>query len=97
MSDSLSPLAQANLTAIQALANAMQEGVHALKGDLADPENQTNESLTGDEVLSLLQATMSVCAMWAKMAEKIVVVQPEYLEWVAAQDLAGDLKPGLND
>lgn len=93
MPASLSPLAQANLTALQALSAAMTEGAAALSADLADPENHTEDSLTGDEVLSLLQATRSVCGMWAKMAEKIVVAQPEYLEWAAMQD---DLKPGLN-
>lgn len=94
MPASLSPLASANLTALQALSAALTEGAAALANDIAAPENRTNESLTGDEVLSLLQATMSVCGMWAKMAEKIVVVQPEYLEWAAMES---DLKPGLND
>ena len=94
MTASLSPLASANLTALQALSATMTEGSAALSADLADPENHTEDSLTGDEFLSLLQATMSVCGMWAKMAEKIVIVQPEYLEWAAMQD---ELKPGLND
>lgn len=90
----LSPLAQSNLDALRALSATITEGAAALSADLSEPGNQTEDSLTGDEILSLLQATMSVCGIWAKLAEKIVIVQPEYLEWAAMQD---DFKPGLND
>jgi hypothetical protein len=90
----LSPLASANLAAITALSATMTEGITALTADMADPENQDETALTGDEVLKFLGIIMSVCGMWAKMAERIVIVQPEYLEWAALQS---DLKPGLND
>lgn len=97
MSDSLSPLAQANLTALLALSATITEGAQALSADLADPINATEDSLTGGDLLGFLQTIIRVCGTWRALAENLVQKQPEFQEWLNAQDLAGDLKPGLND
>lgn len=97
MTVSLSPLALANREALAALSATITEGAQAFAADLADPVNATEDSLTGDELLGFLQAVIMVCGTWRALAENLVTKQPEFQEWRAAQDLAGDLKPGLND
>lgn len=97
MPASLSPLAQANLTALQALSAAMAEGAAALSADLADPENQTEDALTGNEFLGFLQCLITCCGLWRATAEQLVTQQPEYQDWLKVRDLAGAFKPGLND
>jgi hypothetical protein len=94
----LSPLASANLAGLRALSATMTEGITALTGDMTDPENHDETALTGDEVIKFLGIILSVCDMWAKMAENILVQQPEYQAWAGLQaDDLPDLKPGLND
>lgn len=97
MTVSLSSLAQANQTALLALSATITEGAQAISADLADPINATEDSLTGDELLGFLQAIITVCGKWRTLAENLVTKQPEFQEWLDAQNLAGDLKPGLTD
>lgn len=97
MPASRSPLAQANLTALQALSASIIAGAAVFREDLADPENQTEDALTGNEFLGFLRCIITCCGLWRATAEQLVTQQPEYQDWLKVRDLAGDLKPGLND
>jgi len=94
----LSPLAQSNLKAMQALSASISQGAAAFAGDAANPENHTEDALTGDEFLHFLSLIIRTCVMWHNCAGALVTQQPEFQEWKATEaEISPDTKPGLND